>query len=635
MPTDKKPQTGAPVAAFPTPAPQPGMTVAQEAGLPENWEPISSAPINPAGGPPAPAGMGSYFSGSIPQNLQLQPDLVSTEYQGNRIPNVRLMPVGPAGNPGVVAAASSVITEMLGNLTLVMPKEYKVQNGVTTIVTWAPELSETALMGPPLVSTTTFNTPYFNATVGGQSFTGASGTITFAYTLNPWNGSTVYAPGALIVDSNNNVQRCTTGGTSTPVTHPNWATAVGATTQDNTVTWTCVKYIITAGDTIFFTASIDPSASGATVGPASISVATDNAGNMYAALQGFQQYTNAGARHQTVSGWYAKAQQNVTYGTNLTISITVTGGHSDSSTLITSALFSNIGTVGTGTFTQVNGVMAWSSGTLTLLSEQILFAYSAAEVTIQLAAGSPFTPAFASGGANSPELAYYFPNAPANYSDGWTSAFSTNAASAMVYFSASSQTVVSSPASGIPGFRYIQNWDLSHAIFGASGPSHAPGAVPDPGLFANVTEFLRSDATWAVPPVFGASGPSHMVGYVPDPGNVAGTSRFLREDATWDAPPGGLGTFTNTSVNFENLQSAVPLLEDTTAKVTVADTSITTSSTILATITGGGDHPDSDEAAAEGLTVSVGNIVNGVSYDVTVAAPNGSWGIWHIFVAHS
>lgn len=40
--------------------------------------------------------------------------------------------------------------------------------------------------------------------------------------------------------------------------------------------------------------------------------------------------------------------------------------------------------------------------------------------------------------------------------------------------------------------------------------------------------------------VFGASGASHAVGAVPDPGSSAGTTHFLREDATWATiPPGG------------------------------------------------------------------------------------------------
>lgn len=35
--------------------------------------------------------------------------------------------------------------------------------------------------------------------------------------------------------------------------------------------------------------------------------------------------------------------------------------------------------------------------------------------------------------------------------------------------------------------------------FVLSGPTHAPGAVPDPGAVAGVTKFLREDASWQVP----------------------------------------------------------------------------------------------------------------------------------------
>jgi len=40
--------------------------------------------------------------------------------------------------------------------------------------------------------------------------------------------------------------------------------------------------------------------------------------------------------------------------------------------------------------------------------------------------------------------------------------------------------------------------DVSISVFGASGPSHSTGAVPDPGGSAGTTRFLREDATWAV-----------------------------------------------------------------------------------------------------------------------------------------
>jgi hypothetical protein len=58
-----------------------------------------------------------------------------------------------------------------------------------------------------------------------------------------------------------------------------------------------------------------------------------------------------------------------------------------------------------------------------------------------------------------------------------------------------------SPASAFPTARLIFNTDLQDAIFGASGPLHNPGAVPDPGPIAGTTHFLREDGTWAtIPP---------------------------------------------------------------------------------------------------------------------------------------
>jgi hypothetical protein len=45
----------------------------------------------------------------------------------------------------------------------------------------------------------------------------------------------------------------------------------------------------------------------------------------------------------------------------------------------------------------------------------------------------------------------------------------------------------------------------SMAVFVASGASHAPGAVPDPGSSAGTTHFLREDATWATIPASGAA----------------------------------------------------------------------------------------------------------------------------------
>jgi len=70
---------------------------------------------------------------------------------------------------------------------------------------------------------------------GAALFPAALGT-----TYASWAVSTAYVIGNLIVDSNNNIQRVTTAGTSDG-SHPVWATTIGATTADMApLVWTLV-----------------------------------------------------------------------------------------------------------------------------------------------------------------------------------------------------------------------------------------------------------------------------------------------------------------------------------------------------------------------------------------------------------
>jgi hypothetical protein len=61
-------------------------------------------------------------------------------------------------------------------------------------------------------------------------------------TANPsWATTTSYSIGNLIVDSNSNIQRCTTAGTTDGGSHPTWNTTLGGTTTDNSpLVWTMI-----------------------------------------------------------------------------------------------------------------------------------------------------------------------------------------------------------------------------------------------------------------------------------------------------------------------------------------------------------------------------------------------------------
>lgn len=89
---------------------------------------------------------------------------------------------------------------------------------------------------------------------------------------------------------------------------------------------------------------------------------------------------------------------------------------------------------------------------------------------------------------------------------------------------------------------------------------------------------------------------------------------------------GGGGSTQQTvqaTVTFPTVTSSIA--EDTIAKTTVSATWVTSASILTCVVTDGPDH-NSDEVAAEGVSATVGNIVPGVSFDVTVWAPNGTQG---------
>jgi len=87
------------------------------------------------------------------------------------------------------------------------------------------------------------------------------------------------------------------------------------------------------------------------------------------------------------------------------------------------------------------------------------------------------------------------------------SPITTSGTIAVTLSTQSANIVFAGPASGAaaaPTFRALVGGDIP--IFGASGSSHAPGGVPDPGSTAGSTKYLCENGTWAVPAGGGGGG---------------------------------------------------------------------------------------------------------------------------------
>jgi hypothetical protein len=99
------------------------------------------------------------------------------------------------------------------------------------------------------------------------------------------------------------------------------------------------------------------------------------------------------------------------------------------------------------------------------------------------------------------------------------------------------------PAAGIPdssGSTWLASFNASNQIpgnfltvFGASGGSHAPGAVPDPGATSGSTRFLSEAGTWMIPPGGGTGctlpGVANAFLYDDGAGHCTGSTNFVRD----------------------------------------------------------------------------------------------------------
>ena len=225
------------------------------------------------------------------------------------------------------------------------------------------------------ITTGLYDVSYFNYHAG--PFTATSTTLSCAVdpTFSSWTAHQPYSVATIILDSNGNVQRCTTAGTS-GATHPIWATNVGGLTLDGSgnLVWTCLgAFQISVGDTLIALVSLDPDPGPA---PNAVSSFMDDQGNTWNPLTLVQNFFNDSGRHQTIQAWYAVSVSDVAYGTalNLTINFPL------SAASVSLVSFSGLGAVTHSVQDSGSAAMSWSSGSLTISAYEVLFSFSAARL---------------------------------------------------------------------------------------------------------------------------------------------------------------------------------------------------------------------------------------------------------------
>jgi len=109
-------------------------------------------------------------------------------------------------------------------------------------------------------------------------------------------------------------------------------------------------------------------------------------------------------------------------------------------------------------------------------------------------------------------------------------------------------------SSGSDAINFTPYNDTLSNVMGGTTYSFSPSSFTAPTI--NVTTLNATTITGSISgsaitsgtipaaalPIFGPSGATHAPGAVPDPGATAGSARFLREDGTWSVPAGGSGS---------------------------------------------------------------------------------------------
>jgi hypothetical protein len=256
-----------------------------------------------------------------------------------------------------------------------------------------------------------------------------------------------------------------------------------------------------------------------------------------------------------------------------------------------------------GTVTALDGAtMTLTDGTLSALQNQEWNGGSVEAIGsgLTLSAG---TLASTSGGVTSVALA-----APAEFTVSGSPVTSSGTLT-LARASQNANRVFAGPASGAaaaPTFRALAAADLP--VMGASGPSHAAGAVPDPGSSAGTTRYLREDGTWSG--VSGASGGTvtNIATGAGLSGGPISTSGTIVAD--WNAGAvTALGTGLSLSTGTLTASDAVSSVAGRTGAVTLTHSDLTDwASATSSFLTSQSWNAGTVSALGSGLSLSTGTL---------------------------
>jgi hypothetical protein len=181
-------------------------TIAEEAGLPENWVPVEVKPVVPispefAGYPID--GASKFLTGSLPPGYQHDTSFVGTSYRASGAPRLDVMPLGIQGNPATNAAISSTAIKSVNAAVAPAPADdvesiaSNVQTGTTytvvdsdrnTLISMTNNAGGTVILPGPAATIAFVQKSDFSGTAHSVSTTITNVSGNFMY-LSLWNGN--------------------------------------------------------------------------------------------------------------------------------------------------------------------------------------------------------------------------------------------------------------------------------------------------------------------------------------------------------------------------------------------------------------------------------------------------------------